>query len=96
VMVERIILRQHGRRLEIPLEAIPTDDGFYPPEQNGQRRWRWTDGNARLMIPNGFAQDGPVVVDLHVAAAQASWVRAQTTKSRNGTTLSARLSANAA
>jgi hypothetical protein len=85
VMVERIILRQPGRSLEIPLDTIPMDDGFYPLEHEAERRWRWTNGNARLTIPNGFAHDGTVLVDLHIVAAQTSWVRVQTMKPGNST-----------
>jgi hypothetical protein len=80
VMVERIILRGPGRRLEIPLATLATDSGFYRLEREGERRWRWTDGNARFAVPDGFRCDGAVVAELHLAAAQTSWVRGETTK----------------
>jgi hypothetical protein len=71
VMVERIVLRRPGWRHELPLGAIPAGSGFHPLERRAGKAWRWTDGCARL---GGLPQGGGLVIDLHLAAAQASWV----------------------
>ena len=76
VMIERIILRRAGWREDIPLDALPAGEGLHPLESHGARSWRWTDGGARLALPAGLARDGGLLLDLHIAAAQESWVQA--------------------
>jgi hypothetical protein len=75
IMLDQVMLRQpQGQRWEIPLGELPADAGFHALEVDGARRWRWTDGRARLALPSGYADGGRAVLDLHVAAAQPSWL----------------------
>jgi hypothetical protein len=74
VMFERVIVRGKGWSRPIPLEAMEDGEGFYPLEVEGKRRWRWTNGNARLNLPDDLTPGEPFVLDLHVVAAQTSWI----------------------
>jgi hypothetical protein len=76
VMVERLIARQPGRRWEIALDGPALTDGWHQTERDGARTWRWTRGDAGVVLPDGIARDGWVLLDLHIAAAQRSWVGA--------------------
>jgi len=38
-----------GRML--PLQGPAFAEGFHPIEQNAEERWRWTDGDALLLLP---------------------------------------------
>jgi hypothetical protein len=75
VMLDQVMVRRPpGQRCEILLGELPADAGFHALEVDGARRWRWTDGHACLAIPNGYADGGRAVLDLHVAAVQPSWL----------------------
>jgi hypothetical protein len=71
VMIERILLRRPGWQHDIPLAELPDGHGFHPLERNATNTWRWTDGHARLPLPPTQA---PLLIDLHIAAAQPSWL----------------------
>jgi hypothetical protein len=75
VMLDQVILRRPpGQHCEIALGELPAGAGFHALEVEGARRWRWTDGHACLVLPNGYAAGGGAVLDLHVAAAALSWL----------------------
>jgi autotransporter passenger strand-loop-strand repeat protein len=75
VMLDQVMLRRPpGQQCEISLGELPADAGFHALEVEGVRRWRWTDGHARLAIPPGYADGGRAVLDLHVAAVRSSWL----------------------
>ena len=74
VLDRAMVCRRPGQRSEIALGQLPADVGFYAPEVDGARRWRWTDGDARLALPPGYADGDRAVLDLHVAAARSSWL----------------------
>ena len=80
---ERIILRRPRWLQEISLDAIPIGTGFHRVEHDGMRSWRWTDGSAHLTLPAGVVNDGNLLLDLHVVAAQDAWVRVNAAKSAN-------------
>jgi hypothetical protein len=63
------------RRLGVAVAAVRVDGraldaacfgaGFHPPEADGGRRWRWTDGAAQVLLP---ACDRACVVDMELDA----------------------------
>ena len=73
VAVERIILRCAGLRHAIGLDSIPANRGFHALERAGARAWRWTDGEARLVLPADIAAGPGRFLDLHIVAIQPSW-----------------------
>jgi hypothetical protein len=72
VMLGAAIVRAAGFRRDVLAEA--RGPGFHGMEGDGPRRWRWTDGAARLDLP-GDVPAGPAFLDLVVLANQASWRR---------------------
>ena len=74
VMLGRITFLQDGVACEVALAGLPDDAGFHALEGDGGSCWRWTDGNARLEVPAGFAPDAPLTLELHVAASRPAWV----------------------
>jgi hypothetical protein len=58
----------------VALDGLPDDAGFHALERDGQWCWRWTDGQARLEVPAGFAPDAPLALELHVAASRPAWI----------------------
>jgi glycosyltransferase involved in cell wall biosynthesis len=67
IAVSRVRLSSDGRTTELPLEELG-EDGFYPVEQDGTARWRWTDGAATLTCPP-TGEAAMLSVTLHQAAA---------------------------
>lgn len=47
--------------------------GFYAPERLGRERWRWTDGDARLVLPRRRRGAGPIRLDLLVRDLMPRW-----------------------
>jgi hypothetical protein len=69
-----VVRRPPGQHWEIPLGELPADAGFHALEVEGTRRWRWPDGGAGLALPSGCTDGRKAVLDLHVAAAQPTWL----------------------
>ena len=68
VMIERVALFRPWRWHEIDLAGMART-GWHAPETDGPRRWRWTSGDAGIPVA-----DAILLIDLHVAAAQPSWL----------------------
>jgi phospholipase/lecithinase/hemolysin len=68
VMLGHVAAFQPWRWRDIALAEI-TGEGWHGLETDGARTWRWTSGDAGLMPPADT-----LLLDLHVAAAQPSWL----------------------
>ena len=55
----------------IPLDSPLFADGFHRIERKGRERWRWTDGDARLVLPEALA--APALLELLVRDTMRSW-----------------------
>ena len=73
VMIAGLAVRRPGSAQRIDPLALE-GDGMYPAESGDGRRWRWTDGDARLVLPPPQADADAFVLDVHVAATQDSWL----------------------
>jgi hypothetical protein len=62
VSIGRIILRNGAETTEVPVDHPSLMDGWHDVERDGARRWRWTDGSARLPVPAGTE-----VIEIHLA-----------------------------
>ena len=70
VRIERIrVLGAHTDRTVAPDDSC-LSEGFHPPERDGDRVWRWTDGHARLPAALLAEATG---LDLQVGAFQPAW-----------------------
>ncbi|AOY97550.1 hypothetical protein BKK79_37055 (plasmid) [Cupriavidus sp. USMAA2-4] len=82
VLAQLVPTLEDGRRLGICVanvclngEAVPMasdafGDGFYGVETQGGLPWRWTDGSARLWLPQ---QEAPAMLELTVVMRMRSW-----------------------
>ena len=57
----------------VPLDCPLLASGFHKLEQRQGELWRWTDGAARLLIPETPARTRPVTLELLVRATMPSW-----------------------
>ena len=57
----------------IALSSRLLAEGFYAVERRGRERWRWTNGAARLSLPERKRQDGPITLDLFVRDTMRQW-----------------------
>lgn len=64
VALERIVLRGAEATVDVGHRSTGLGEGFYSPEAN----FRWTNGNAELAARLFAAFDGPIEVELHIAA----------------------------
>ena len=66
VAVRRIVLRQHGLKLEVEADALPLQEGFHLYEADGG--FRWTDGAALLpaSVLGTFVPGHPLGIEVHV------------------------------
>jgi hypothetical protein len=85
VRVERIAVFAPWRWHDLPLPAIPDGSGWHALEAGSGRRWRWTDGDACLPIPREVAGCGILLIDVHIGAAQPSWLKRRPTSHRRNT-----------
>ncbi len=69
VMIERIAAFRPWHWHDMPLADLG-GGGWHDLETDGARRWRWTGGEACLPVPD----EGILMLDLHVSAAQPSWL----------------------
>jgi RHS repeat-associated protein len=53
VSIGRIVLNGASNMSEIPVDHPTLDSGWHDTECDGQKLWRWTNGDARLPIPVG-------------------------------------------
>ena len=60
-----------GRTLA--LEDAALAEGFYPIERNGAEQWRWTDGSARLLLPDAPFRSSPILLELLLRDTMPSW-----------------------
>ena len=58
----------------VPLTGRIFAGGFHPVERRQAERWRWTNGNARLVLPERSGQGGPIVIDLFVRDLMRRWL----------------------
>ena len=63
VPVGRMVLRGPDKVVEIPVDHPSLDDGWWQVERTGRRLSRWTDGDARLPLPDWH---GPAVLEIHL------------------------------
>jgi hypothetical protein len=56
------------------LETLANHNGFHALEIDGDRHWLWTNGAACLDLPVSEAANEALLLDLHVIAAQRSWL----------------------
>ncbi len=70
VAIERILLRSADEVREIALDSPVLGAGWWEAETTGERRFRWTDGAARIDLP---VTAGPITLEisLHATAAHA-------------------------
>jgi hypothetical protein len=66
VAVERIIVAGSAGPCEMAADDPSLRDGWWAPERDGSRLWRWTKGNAVLPLPPGAA-----TVEIRLAGANA-------------------------
>ncbi len=62
VSVRRIVLDDGTRPTAIPPDHPSLTDGWHDVERDGERLWRWTDGDAQLPLPAGAR-----MVEIHLA-----------------------------
>ena len=82
VMLRGIRFSQHGQVRDVGLAALPDGDGFHALEQDGGQCWRWTNGQARLGVPAGFAAGTALGLELEVGASVSAWLAPETTALR--------------
>ena len=54
VAICRITLDGDVETIEVAIDNPSLTDGWHKVEREGQRLWRWTNGNAQLLVPPGF------------------------------------------
>lgn len=57
----------------VPLGSRYLAAGFHAIERRGGERWRWTDGVARLILPDRARDGAPIVLDLFVRGVIRRW-----------------------